>query len=106
MLYKRFRRLDRSGRGTICNDDLQMIPEIAMNPLSSRLTVLFERDSEDRINFKNFASTLAVFSNRAKPEQKCRGAFGREQRIVWPATSIFHVYVVTGDSPLLYFWPH
>ena len=80
MLYKRFRRLDRSGRGTISSDDLQMIPEIAMNPLSSRLTVLFEKDTEDRINFKNFVAALAIFSNRARPEQKCRGAFERGSR--------------------------
>jgi Ca2+-binding EF-hand superfamily protein len=35
ILYKRFRRLDRSGRGTISADDLTMIPELAMNPLAS-----------------------------------------------------------------------
>lgn len=73
MLYKRFRRLDRSGRGTLSNDDLQMIPEIAMNPLSSRLQVLFEKDGEDRINFKSFVSALAIFSEKSLPELKCRG---------------------------------
>lgn len=73
-LYKRFRRLDRSGRGTLSNDDLQMIPEIAMNPLSSRLQVLFVKDSEDRINFKSFVSALAIFSDKARPELKTRGA--------------------------------
>ena len=74
VLYKRFRRLDRSGRGTLSNDDLQMIPEIAMNPLSSRLQVLFEKDGEDRINFKSFVSALAIFSEKARPDLKCRGA--------------------------------
>ena len=74
VLYKRFRRLDRSGRGTLSNDDLQMIPEIAMNPLSSRLQVLFEKDGEDRINFKSFVSALAIFAEKALPELKTRGA--------------------------------
>ena len=73
-LYKRFRRLDRSGRGTLSNDDLQMIPEIAMNPLSARLQVLFVKDGEDRINFKSFVSALAIFSDKARPDLKTRGA--------------------------------
>ena len=73
-LYKRFRRLDRSGRGTLCNDDLQMIPEIAMNPLSSRLQSLFDKDGEDRIKFKSFVKALAIFSERSRPELKSRGA--------------------------------
>ena len=77
MLYKRFRRLDRGGRGTISLDDLTMIPEIAMNPLSPRLAVLFERDAEDRINFKSFVTALATFSDKSDPEAKCRGAVRR-----------------------------
>jgi Ca2+-binding EF-hand superfamily protein len=76
VLYKRFRRLDRSGRGTISMDDLSMIPEIAMNPLSSRLTALFERDSEDRINFKSFVAALATFSDKSRPEARGRGEAG------------------------------
>jgi len=82
VLYKRFRRLDRSGRGTISLDDLTMIPEIAMNPLSPRLAVLFERDSEDRINFKSFVSALAIFSDKSRPEAKCRGS-----SMLWDASS-------------------
>lgn len=78
-LYKRFRRLDRSGRGTLCNDDLQMIPEIAMNPLSSRLQSLFDKDGEDRINFKSFVKALAIFSERSRPELKSRGACEAEE---------------------------
>jgi hypothetical protein len=54
-----------------------MIPEVAMNPLASRLTSLFERDVEDRINFKSFVSGLSVFSEKARPEVRQRGA------IIW-----------------------
>lgn len=74
-LYKRFRRIDRSGRGTISVEDLLMIPEISMNPLASRLVKMFERDMEDRINFRAFAAGLAIFSSRARPALKCRTVF-------------------------------
>jgi len=74
-LYKRFRRLDRSNRGTIATDDLLMIPELSMNPLAPRLVTLFERDGEDRINFRAFVAGLAVFSDRCRPEVRQRLVF-------------------------------
>jgi hypothetical protein len=50
-----------------------MIPEVAMNPLAARLVAMFERDAEDRVNFKGFAMGLAVFNERAPAEAKARG---------------------------------
>jgi Ca2+-binding EF-hand superfamily protein len=78
ILYKRFRRLDRTGRGTISGDDLTMIPEVAMNPLAARLVAMFERDAEDRVNFKSFAMGLAVYNEKGRPEPKARGAWCTE----------------------------
>jgi serine/threonine-protein phosphatase 2B regulatory subunit len=69
-LYKRFRRLDRSRRGTISADDLLMIPEVGMNPMAPRLVQLFARDGEGRINFRAFALGLCVFSERARADVK------------------------------------
>jgi Ca2+-binding EF-hand superfamily protein len=71
-----------------------MIPEVAMNPLASRLTSLFERDIEDRINFKSFVSGLSVFSEKARPEVRQRGAImllrrrQAEQRQPWAAKDV------------------
>jgi Ca2+-binding EF-hand superfamily protein len=48
-LYRRFRRLDRKGRGTLSVDDLAMIPEVIMNPLHRRLIAMFECDKEGSI---------------------------------------------------------
>jgi hypothetical protein len=73
-LYRRFRRLDRSARGTLSADDLTMIPEVAMNPLAPRLVAMFERDGEDRINFRSFARGLSVLSDKSSPATKCKGA--------------------------------
>jgi serine/threonine-protein phosphatase 2B regulatory subunit len=79
-LFKRFRRLDRLGRGTISADDIVMIPEVAMNPLAPRLTALFPRDSEDRITFTSFVSGLAIFSEKARPATRVRGVFYEGER--------------------------
>ena len=69
-LYKRFRRLDRSGKGTISVDDLLMIPEVVMNPLAQRLVHMFDRDAEDRINFRAFVMGLSVFNEKATAEAR------------------------------------
>lgn len=69
-LYKRFRRLDRSGRGTISADDLTMIPEVVMNPLSSRLVAMFEKDSDGRINFRSFVRELSFLNDKRSADEK------------------------------------
>lgn len=74
-LYKRFRRLDRANRGTISGDDLTMIPELCMNPLASRITGLFERDVEDRINFRSFVAGLSMFGPSSSRDVKLKAAF-------------------------------
>lgn len=112
-LYKRFRRLDRGGRGTISSDDLMMIPEVAMNPLSSRLvSQLFERDPDDRINFKSFVMGLSVFSERARPEVRKRGessagnfcarsSFGHQRRKTRRAFTAFFFFFLCSRFPPL-----
>jgi serine/threonine-protein phosphatase 2B regulatory subunit len=76
--------LDRSGRGTISEADLTMIPEVVMNPLAKRLCAMFERDDTDRINFRNFARGLSVLSERASPSVKIE--------------ALFRLYDVDGDG--------
>lgn len=74
-LYKRFRRLDRSRKGTISADDLLMVPEVAMNPLATRLVAMFQRDAEDRINFRSFAVGLSVFGEKTTTADKVAFVF-------------------------------
>lgn len=85
-LYRRFRRLDIKGRGTISADDLTMIPEVHMNPLGLRLIAMFARDGEGRINFRAFALGLSVLSARARAEVK--------------SEALFRVYDVDGDGAI------
>lgn len=51
-----------------------MIPEVVMNPLAQRLVQMFDRDGEDRINFRSFVMGLAVFNEKASINVKCTGA--------------------------------
>lgn len=74
-MYRRFRRLDRSGRGTLSADDILMVPEVVMNPLAPRLLAAFARDSETRINFRSFVHGLSVFNDRASPARKAAAVF-------------------------------
>ena len=81
-LYARFRKLDRTGRGVIRREDLLEIPELAMNPLCSRIITLFRPASSLandsgvwQINFKEFLKALSVFSNHGVEEEKARFAF-------------------------------
>ena len=69
-LYDRFKRLDREGYGTISSDAFLSIPELSMNPLSKRVIRVFDPNNDDNVNFRQFATTLAVFSRDAPKEQK------------------------------------
>lgn len=69
-LYKRFKRLDRDEQGTISTDAFLSIPELSMNPLIMRVIRVFDTNNDDNVNFRQFATTLAVFSRAAPPEQK------------------------------------
>lgn len=83
-LYKRFRRLDRAGRGTIAVDDLTMIPEVVMNPLSGRIVEMFEKDSDGRINFRSFLRELSNLNEARSPTDK--------------AAHMFRLFDVDGDG--------
>lgn len=43
-LKKRFMKLDRDGSGTIDKDEFLLIPQIANNPLASRMIAIFDEE--------------------------------------------------------------
>jgi|EP00769_Ergobibamus_cyprinoides_P004517 serine/threonine-protein phosphatase 2B regulatory subunit len=74
-LYKRFRRLDKDGSGTISAEEFLMIPELCMNPLANRVIAIFDENRDDSVNFREFITALSVFSARGDREDKLKFAF-------------------------------
>ncbi len=64
-LYKRVRSLDKRHKGYLSEDELMSIPELAISPLASRVTQVFQN-----LNFMDFCRVLAAFSDRATREDK------------------------------------
>lgn len=69
-LYKRFKKLDKDGNGTITRDEFLMIPELAVNPLVKRVISIFDANNDDCVNFKEFISALSVFNSQSNSQEK------------------------------------
>ncbi|KAJ4457565.1 putative Calcineurin subunit B [Paratrimastix pyriformis] len=74
-LYKRFKKLDRSGAGGITESEFLQIPELAMNPLARRVIALFACNTSERVDFREFIHTLSAFGSRADDNVKLQFAF-------------------------------
>lgn len=73
-LYNRFKNLDKDNSGTITMEEILALPELAMNPMVSRVAALFHlTNAEEHINFTQFAKTLATFTPNGKLEDKLKG---------------------------------
>lgn len=73
-LHRRFQKLDTEMTGAITRDDFLNIPELAANPLISRIVSVFDVDNEN-VNFQEFTRALSVFSTGGSREEKLRFAF-------------------------------
>nr|CAG4711957.1 unnamed protein product [Naegleria fowleri] len=74
-LYKRFKKLDKDGNGTISKDEFLMIPELAVNPLVKRVISIFDENGDGSVNFKEFISALSVFNAQGDKQRKLEFAF-------------------------------
>lgn len=78
-LYKRFRQLS-GNRDYLTPEDLLPIHEVMVNAVSDRVIRVFTRPTPgdlfpDRISFRKFAQTIAVFHPSTDAEVKLRLAF-------------------------------
>jgi Ca2+-binding EF-hand superfamily protein len=94
-LYKRFQLLDKDNRGRIAPQDLFAIPELAVNPLSPRIVLAFDKDQRNEISFKQFIESLSVFSKNAKREDKLSCTWTCQ---VFHLLGAFKIYDVDGDG--------
>lgn len=74
-LFERFIHLDRDGKGSINVEDFFNIPELAMNPLISRIIAVFDEDNRDSVNFRQFCETLSIFRPETEKVAKVMFAF-------------------------------
>mmetsp|Transcript_28096 Transcript_28096/g.39657 ORF Transcript_28096/g.39657 Transcript_28096/m.39657 type:complete len:189 (-) Transcript_28096:1174-1740(-) len=74
-LYRRFKKLDADGSGTLTTDEFLNIPELAMNPLLERVIQIFDTNGNNQIEFVEFISGLSIFSQKGNKEKKLRFAF-------------------------------
>jgi len=74
-LYRRFKKLDRDGSGTLTTDEFEAIPELSQNPLLGRLLSIFDKNKDEEIQFSEFVGTLATLSDKGSQDAKLRFAF-------------------------------
>ncbi len=110
-LYKRFRKLDRNNVGYITSADMQLIPELSMNPLCERIIALFDDDGKDHINFRTFVTTLHIFHPKTSREDKmkckitlvvlrCITAAKLLTHFLFPCVDAFRCYDVDRDGKI------
>ncbi|KAL7004293.1 Calcineurin subunit B [Cystobasidiomycetes sp. EMM_F5] len=68
-------KLDKDGSGSIDKDEFLQIPQIANNPLASRMIAIFDEDGGGTVDFQEFVAGLSAFSNRGERDEKLKFAF-------------------------------
>ncbi|EFX01401.1 calcineurin b subunit [Grosmannia clavigera kw1407] len=74
-IKKRFMKLDKDNSGTIERDEFLSLPQIASNPLATRMIAIFDEDGGGTVDFQEFVSGLSAFSSKGNKEQKLKFAF-------------------------------
>ncbi|KAG5219924.1 Calcineurin [Salix suchowensis] len=63
------------GSGSIDREEFLQIPQIATNPLASRMIAIFDEDGGGTVDFQEFVGGLSAFSSRGGREEKLRCEF-------------------------------
>jgi EF-hand domain pair len=78
-LYKRFMKLDKDGSGSIDKEEFLAIPQIANNPLASRMIAIFDEDGGGDVDFKEFIKGLSAFSAKGNKREKLECEYGNRR---------------------------
>jgi serine/threonine-protein phosphatase 2B regulatory subunit len=61
--------------GELDREEFLAIPQIANNPLASRMIAIFDEDGNGTVDFQEFIAGLSAFSSRGNQEEKLRCPF-------------------------------
>ena len=62
--------MDKHNKGYITVDDLMNLTELDKHPLGHRIARIFTLDTNELIDFKEFAKTLSIFNDRNARDKK------------------------------------
>lgn len=85
-LFVNFKKLDRNGDGFLSKDEFLQIEALQQNPLVARVLEIFDDDGNDKIDFTEFVSALAIFCSTDPEENKQKVEFA------------FRIYDVNNDQ--------
>eukprot|EP01135_Chromosphaera_perkinsii_P001275 Nk52_evm2s164 gene=Nk52_evmTU2s164 len=74
-IFKRFQRFTSEESATVPTERLYEMPEFLMNPLTPKLLHFFDSSSTGQVEFTDFVTTLAVFSETGTVKEKTLFAF-------------------------------
>lgn len=63
-------KLDKDNSGSIDREEFLSIPQIANNPLASRMIAIFDEDGGGDVDFKEFIKGLSAFSAKGNQREK------------------------------------
>jgi serine/threonine-protein phosphatase 2B regulatory subunit len=63
-------KLDKDNSGSIDKEEFLSIPQIANNPLASRMIAIFDEDGGGDVDFHEFIKGLSAFSARGNKREK------------------------------------
>jgi serine/threonine-protein phosphatase 2B regulatory subunit len=84
-----------NGTGELDREEFLSIPQIANNPLASRMIAIFDEDGSDTVDFQEFIAGLSAFSSKGNKEDKLKCNYPLSQRITIVA---FKVYDMDRDG--------
>jgi len=58
--------------GELDREEFLAIPQIANNPLASRMIAIFDEDGSGTVDFQEFIKGLSAFSSRGNQDEKLR----------------------------------
>lgn len=68
-------KLDKDNSGSISKEEFLSIPQIANNPLASRMIAIFDEDGGGDVDFHEFIKGLSAFSERGNKREKLECKF-------------------------------